>query len=582
MKKLINIFTCLIILALVFLTPLTNVMAIAGATNLGVPMSASELNDSEFEVELTKQVFPESYKKYLRSLHKTYPKWKFTSLKTGINFDDAVSNELAKSCIEVSSGYGTASRCGNESASWSMASKEAVEYFMDPRNFLDKESIFMFEDLSSYSNVTESMIQRILSGSFMSGTSTKDNNTTYAKIFMDAGKSNSVNPIYLVSLAIQENSRTENFQTSGESFDYYGLRYSSLYNFYNIGATGTFTARGGLVWASGGSLDTFTPIYDNTENWKNSYSYTKIGGSLTVHSTPATGDENWLEEIPPYINFKVIDSSGDFLKIQYYSQSYGEIKEGYVWNGAKSTIVKSTNPTTSYGRPWTTPGKAIIGGASFIASGYITEGQFTSYLKKFQVNPNASYKLYDPQYMTNIRAPWEESRTSYSAYSEYLNEIAFTFTIPIYNNMEEAVDNTSLEDIIIKSGLGIKDNMLKSVSLGTSVSELKSKLTGLDVEVFDSNGDKLGNDSKLATGYKVKISNSTSAFEKFIVINGDASGDGQINSGDILALRQHLLEIRTLSGSYAEAANVLTSDNVINSGDILTLRQHLLGIKTIS
>ena len=40
----------------------------------------------------------------------------------------------------------------------------------------------------------------------------------------------------------------------------------------------------------------------------------------------------------------------------------------------------------SYGRPWNTPGKAISGGAKMIAQSYINEGQFTSYLKKFQVN----------------------------------------------------------------------------------------------------------------------------------------------------------------------------------------------------
>lgn len=37
--------------------------------------------------------------------------------------------------------------CG-ESNGWSCASKEIVEYFIDPRNFLNEVNIFQFEELS--------------------------------------------------------------------------------------------------------------------------------------------------------------------------------------------------------------------------------------------------------------------------------------------------------------------------------------------------------------------------------------------------------------------------------------------------
>lgn len=225
----------------------------SGETEESANSSANTKNlAAEFEKELEEQKFPESYKKYLRSLHKDYPNWKFVALNTGLDWNTAVNKEIPKSCIEVSSGHGTNYGCGNESSSWAMADTASVKYFMDPRNFLDKESIFMFEDLSSYSNVTESMVQRILNGTFMSGKSESDN-MNYATIFINAGKENNVNPVYLASLSLQEVGTNGAMQTSGESFEWYGLRYKSLYNFYNIGASGTFTAKGGLVWASGGS-----------------------------------------------------------------------------------------------------------------------------------------------------------------------------------------------------------------------------------------------------------------------------------------------------------------------------------------
>lgn len=53
-----------------------------------------------------------------------------------------------------------------------------------------------------------------------------------------------------------------------------------------------------------------------------------------------------------------------------------------------------------------------MGGAKWIGSGYISRGQFTSYLKKFNVNPKADSALYNHQYQTNIAAPSSESVTT--------------------------------------------------------------------------------------------------------------------------------------------------------------------------
>ena len=59
------------------------------------------------------------------------------------------------------------------------------------------------------------------------------------------------------------------------------------------------------------------------------------------------------------------------------------------------------------------------------------------------------------------------------------------------------------------------------------------------------------------------------------------SGDGQINSADLLKLRQHLLGTNKLGGAYLEAAKV-TGNNNINSANLLKIRQFLLGTTNIS
>ena len=105
-----------------------------------------------------------------------------------------------------------------------------------------------------------------------------------------------------------------------------------------------------------------------------------------------------------------------------------------------------------YGRPWTSPKKAIVGGAKFIGSQYIHKNQYTSYLKKFNV---ASSKLYTHQYMGNLRAPWSEAKTSYNAYSAAgVLGSALVFSIPFYNNMLDSYalpgtdfDSTGLDQV---------------------------------------------------------------------------------------------------------------------------------------
>ena len=95
----------------------------------------------------------------------------------------------------------------------------------------------------------------------------------------------------------------------------------------------------------------------------------------------------------------------------YYKNQYGYLCSTYVEVKADSESEVTTE--TSYNRPWTTPKKAIVGGAEFISKSYIAKGQHTSYLKKFNVNPNGYYSVYNHQYMANLRAPASEAYTTY-------------------------------------------------------------------------------------------------------------------------------------------------------------------------
>lgn len=107
------------------------------------------------------------------------------------------------------------------------------------------------------------------------------------------------------------------------------------------------------------------------------------------------------------------------------------VKDGLDW-------AYNNNQPGSYGTPWNTQYKSIMGGAEYIASKYINVGQNSLYFQKFDVIKNGG--LYNHQYMTNIEAVYSESTSVYKGYNNLgLLNSSFVFVIPVYNNMPAAV-----------------------------------------------------------------------------------------------------------------------------------------------
>lgn len=216
----------------------------------------STIKDYEFESKLNLEGFNETYKKKLRALHTKYPNWTFENLKTGLNFNSATSAEQAVSSINLGTKYYYINSSGNyvsTESGWYLANTETVSYYLDPRNFLNENGILMFESLKYSENYNETVVQSVLNGTFMQNNSTLDNKS-YAKIFVEAGRSKDISPVYLASLARQESGVNGSTATTGNQFTYKNVNYVGLYNFFNIGAYSSEESpiKAGLVWASGG------------------------------------------------------------------------------------------------------------------------------------------------------------------------------------------------------------------------------------------------------------------------------------------------------------------------------------------
>ena len=264
---------------------------------------------------LRKAGFPESYIPYLLELHKQHPTWTFKAYQTGLDWEKAVKGEntLGNNLIELNKGtnwlsYATGSynwRTGRfqsfDGKEWMMINSAGLQYFMDPRNWLDDTYVFMFEDLT-YDPATQTIdgVKKILKGTVMDGASFtytdengKEKTISYAQAFMDAAKYSGVSPYHLASRVKQEVTSGGAFSKSAtgnvEGFEGY-------YNFYNIGAYNSTAAlgaiRNGLKYAKYGgtsaSLNAKCKI-----PWDNRYDAI-VGGAYYIGSTYIQKGQNTI------------------------------------------------------------------------------------------------------------------------------------------------------------------------------------------------------------------------------------------------------------------------------------------------
>ena len=94
----------------------------------------------------------------------------------------------------------------------------------------------------------------------------------------------------------------------------------------------------------------------------------------------------------------------------------------------------------------------------------------------------------------------------------------------------------------------------------------------------DKKENTISENSTIGTGSKVQLKDNT---EYVVLLYGDVTGDGKINSNDIYPIIQHILKNQTLTGVYAKAANLNNkndeNDENINSSDIYQIIKFMLG-----
>lgn len=250
---------------------------------------------------------------------------------------------------------------------------------------------------------------------------------------------------------------------------------------------------------------------------------------------------------------------------------------------------------------WNSVYNAIKGGADFLSSGYISKGQYSSYLQKYNVAPLDISKLYINQYMTNVAAPSSEAISTYNAYKKLgLLESSFVFYIPVYTNMNASISNSSngavdsgsstspssseIPTIVTSAGYKISNGYITGIQGNSKAVSIKNSLeaiSGNGTVTIKNSSDKNISDELIGTGCKITIKNDKEEKTYTVAVKGDTSGDGLINAKDLLQIQKSILGTYKLSGAYSFAGDT-SNDNTVNAKDLLQVQKSILGTYKIS
>lgn len=251
--------------------------------------------------------------------------------------------------------------------------------------------------------------------------------------------------------------------------------------------------------------DTFMNGSYTCPDTKKKYTYSqtfmdaaKKSGVSPYHLASRCRNEQGVNGAPQSLGtVKGYENYFNFFDIQAYATSTMTAAE----MGCK--YAKTTNPT--YLLPWTNQYKSIVGGSIFLGTGYITKGQDTLYLQKFDMVDGGN-GLYYHQYMTCVFGQANEAISLKNAYSQDILNSAMEFKIPVYNNMPDKLCPKPTSS-------GDNNNYLKSLSVsGTSISPKFDKFTAsytakvnAEVSSVTVNANPLGKSAKVSGNGKVSL-----------------------------------------------------------------------------
>ena len=517
---------------------------ICSSDQVVIDVADVDLN-GDFEKEMLSKGFTESYLPYLKALHEKHSNWNFKAVKTNIDFDTAVTNE---SYGEISLVDGTDESLRSKEwpyyqngvyqeiePGWYVASRDTVSYYLDPRNFLSEEYIFMFEDIKYNASIhTEDAVRGVTKGTFL-------NTNEYLDILMKTARTYNISPVYIASRIRQEKGSSDSISTTGETFTYEvdnnclnnlgyasnpdswnalnscgsGRVYSGIYNYFNIGAYGSYKSPQirGLIWANGG-----------------------FDASVTTYNRPWNSKEKAIMGGVDYIVGAYVNNGQNTLYYQKFNVAPDAVYPTYTHQYMTNIRAASSEAYSTY--------------------------------KSYRDNDllGNSYEFLIPVYnnMPND------------------NEVI----LPDDEDKEEEIVTTPEIDIntgVVGAGFKIDGDVISNISFNTNVDVINSKLSSVNANLkVTSYLDRYGNKASgnVGTGDTLVITNGSTTKSFKVVIYGDNNGDGKVSILDLLRVQKDILGSSSLS-TYDKKASDTNRDGKIDVVDLLRVQKQLLGNNVI-
>ena len=570
--------------------------------------------------------FPESYKPYLRALKSKFPKWEFSALYTELDWNNVISEESAYGRNLVPINYSDTWKNTQEGiynvevdSGWVNASKRAIEYTMDTRNFLNQARVFQFEKLTYDENINNiEGIEKILYGTefYRRNVSYRESNGNiitmnekYSDLILEAAIYSGVSPYHLATRIKQEVGPFLSHQSiSGNVRGYEGL-----YNFYNIGATSSTENLGaiknGLSYARNAGGANEETRRNHLVPWTNPRLSIK-GGAVFIGSSYILVGQNTLYLQKFDINDK---RSSTLFWHQYmtnclapYTESSG-IYKAYDSMGLLNSSIGFLIPVYKNMPEIMTP-SPDINLNDFQNDNTVCYANVQTTLN-LRVGPGTSYEtIYSiPASEQFIRIEkgiqagdgWDKIRLNNGmigyVFQYYVKETENVLNpepqIPSIQPVEPNNPNTPLEepkisdgtDLVFKEPLVINSDKITGINMENStVGEIKDLIeTKIEYGIYRDNK-LLGDEEKVGTNCKIVFENDEGIlYEYTIIIYGDVTGEGDINSLDIYAIQRYILELEDLDKNFLIAGNISKNGSLPNALDIYSIQRHILEIEEI-
>lgn len=472
---------------------------------------------TECEKEMKEKGFPSSYWNGLCSLKLAHPTWNFEAEVTDkngnvIDFNASVNafSSCGSSTIKSSSrsDYIDTTCTKKFDSGYSAASREAIKYYLDPRNFLNEKNIFMFENYKTNTGINAEDYKRAADKVF-------NNNFLVQNIpsLTEFIKISSLN-IGVSQMAISSRIKQELGSAKLTSGTYSGKLYSCV--------SGNYTTRYGYLY-NGASLDNYynffnIAAYDGSNVTQKALIYAfnhGWGGTGNMDVDRQTAMNGGTE----FINKNYVNAGQDTAYYQKFNVFPEKIENRYL-------------------HPYMTNVEAPVGESTIMYNAYKAAGILESSFN-FIIPVYANMdELVDPGDKPDEVGKVDASVAVIS--SGYRYETGFISNIEVGTSVSDLKGNLESKgvSVVITDPSGnVVDDTLKT---GYKVTISGNTIETLEIVIYgDASGDGEINALDLLKVQKDILGTSklSGAYKKA----ADASKDGAINALDLLKIQKNIL-----------------------------------------